>query len=46
MKTMKESLKKLMAMLPDDADGAIITSDLNRRYLTDKIGRASCRERV
>ena len=32
---MKESLKKLMAMLPDDADGAIITSDLNRRYLTD-----------
>ena len=32
---MKESLKNLMAMLPDDADGAIITSDLNRRYLTD-----------
>ena len=32
---MKESLKKLMDLLPDDADGAIITSDLNRRYLTD-----------
>lgn len=32
---MKDSLQKLMAMLPDDADGAIITSDLNRRYLTD-----------
>lgn len=32
---MKESLKKLMALLPNDVDGAIITSDLNRRYLTD-----------
>ncbi len=31
---MKDSLKKLMAMLPDDVDGAIVNSDLNRRYLT------------
>lgn len=31
---MKASLQKLMANLPESVDGAIITSDLNRRYLT------------
>lgn len=31
---MTEALKKLMSRLPDDVDGAMITSDLNRRYLT------------
>lgn len=32
---MKQELKVLMQQLPDGVDGAIITSDLNRRYLTD-----------
>ncbi len=32
---MKNSLKTLMQKLPDGIDGAIITSDLNRRYFTD-----------
>lgn len=32
---MKQSLKNLMSQLPEGADGAIISSDLNRRYLTD-----------
>lgn len=32
---MKESLIKLIELLPDDIDGVIITSDINRRYLTD-----------
>lgn len=32
---MKESLRLLMEHLPDGIDGAIITSDLNRRYFTD-----------
>ena len=31
---MTEALKNLMGRLPDDVDGALITSDLNRRYLT------------
>ena len=32
---MKESLVQLMKRLPEGIDGAIITSDLNRRYFTD-----------
>lgn len=32
---MKNSLKTLMQQLPAGIDGAIITSDLNRRYFTD-----------
>lgn len=32
---MKKSLENLIQKLPDGIDGAIITSDLNRRYFTD-----------
>ena len=32
---MKPALKTLMERLPDGVDGAIITSDANRRYFTD-----------
>lgn len=32
---MKQSLRTLMERLPEGIDGAIITSDLNRRYFTD-----------
>lgn len=32
---MKKSLASLMERLPEGVDGAIITSDLNRRYFTD-----------
>lgn len=32
---MKTALQQLMKMLPEGIDGAVITSDLNRRYFTD-----------